>query len=264
MEKPSFTHFTLEEKDGVAIFTIQRPEVMNALNKATWTDIYNFAKYLDENEDLRVGIITGSGDKAFIAGADINNVAQMQPLEALYRDVITLQSGLELIEKNRKPVIAAINGYALGGGLELALACDIRIMSDNATVGLPECGLGVIPGAGGTQRLARICGIGIAKQLVLTGYSMNAEEAVRCNLAMKAVPQDQLMDEAMKVARWIIKKAPLAVALAKRAINEGINADLNTAMYLEKLSFGMLLGTEDKHEGTAAFIEKRKPEFHGK
>lgn len=264
MEKPTFTHFTLEEKDGIAIFTICRPEVMNALNKATWADLYHFAKYLDENDELRVGIITGSGDKAFIAGADINNVQQMQPLDALYRDVITLSDALELIEKNRKPVIAAINGYALGGGLELALACDVRIMSDNATVGLPESNLGVIPGAGGTQRLARICGIGIAKQIILTGYNMNAEEAVRCNLAMKAVPQEQLMDEAMKVARWMIKKAPLSLALAKRAINEGYNADLNTALYLERLSFGMLLGTEDKKEGTSAFVEKRKAEFKGR
>lgn len=264
MEKPRFTHFTLEEKDGIAIFTICRPEVMNALNKATWADIYAFTKYLDENDKLRVGIITGSGDRAFIAGADINNIRQMQPLDALYRNVKTLSDALELIEKNRKPVIAAINGYALGGGLELALACDVRIMSDNATVGLPECNLGVIPGAGGTQRLARICGIGVAKQLILTGYSMNAEEAVRCNLAMKAVPQNQLMDEAIKVAKWMIKKAPLSLALAKRAINEGYNADLNTALYLERLSFGMLLGTEDKQEGTNAFVEKRKAAFNGR
>lgn len=264
MEKPTFTHFTLEEKDGVAIFTICRPEVMNALNAATWSDLYNFAKYLDENDELRVGIITGSGEKAFIAGADINNVMQLQPMQALYRDCIALPAALELIEKNRKPVIAAVNGYALGGGLEVALACDIRIMSDNATVGLPEAGLGVIPGAGGTQRLTRICGMGIAKQLILTGYSMNAEEAVRCSLAMKAVPQEQLMDEALKVARWMIKKAPLSLALAKRAILEGSNADLNTAMYLEKLTFGMLLGTEDKKEGTTAFVERRKPQFQGK
>lgn len=264
MQKPTFTHFTMEEKDGIAIFTICRPEVMNALNPATWADLYHFAKYLDENDELRVGIITGSGDKAFIAGADINNVLQMQPMDALYRNVITLADALDRIEKNRKPVIAAINGYALGGGLELALACDVRIMADNATVGLPESNLGVIPGAGGTQRLARICGIGIAKQIILTGYSMNAEEAVRCNLAMKAVPREQLMEESIKVARWMIKKAPLALALAKRAINEGYNADLNTALYLEKLSFGMLLGTEDKKEGTSAFVEKRKAEFKGR
>lgn len=264
MERPAFKHFTLEEKEGVAVFTICRPEVMNALNKATWEDIYQFARYLDENDELRVGIITGSGEKAFIAGADITNIAQMKQMEALYRNVTTLQDGLNMIERNRKPVIAAINGYALGGGLELALACDIRIMADHATVGLPEVGLGVIPAAGGTQRLARICGTGIAKMMVLTGYSMSAKEAVCANLAMKAVPQEQLMDEAMKVARWMMKKAPLALALAKRAINEGSNADLNTAMYLEKLSYGMLLGTEDKQEGTAAFIEKRKPVFQGK
>lgn len=263
MKKPTFTYFTLDEQDGIGIFTIHRPEVLNALNPETWEDIYNFALYLDDS-DLRAGIITGEGNKAFIAGADINSLLTMKPVSALHGPGTLLGKALQLFETNRKPIIAAMNGYALGGGLEVALACDIRIMADNAVIGLPEVGLGLIPGGGGTQRLARVAGVGVAKQLILTGGNMTAEEAVLHNIAMKAVPQEQLLQTAIKVARKMIKNGPVALWLGKRAVQMSLDVDLTSALYLENLAFGILLGTEDKIEGTNAFIEKRKAVFEGK
>lgn len=263
MTQPTFTHFTLEEQDGIDIFTISRPEVLNALNPATWHDFMQFARYLNDS-DLKVGIITGAGSKSFIAGADINSLLSMAPIDALYSPGTELGEALQALEKCRKPVIAAINGFALGGGMEVALACDVRIMSENAVFGLPEVGLGLIPGAGGTQRLARMAGIGVAKQLILTGQNMTAQDAVVHNLAMKVVPQENLLDEAVKLAKTMAKRGPIALQVAKRAINISMDTDLTTALYMENLAFGILLSTEDKKEGTSAFIEKRKPQFSGK
>ncbi|SMC82763.1 enoyl-CoA hydratase/isomerase family protein [Papillibacter cinnamivorans] len=264
LKKPEFTHFTLEEQEGIAIFTISRPEALNALNQAAWTDLLNFAEYLEKAEHLQVGIITGAGDKSFIAGADINTLTGMVPMDAVNPPCTDLGQALILLESCSKPVIAAINGYALGGGLEVALACDFRIVSENAALGLPEVGLGLIPGAGGTQRLSRLAGIGIAKDMILAGRTLSAQEAVTHNLAMKVVPREDLLAEAVKLAKSLAKKGPLALRLGKQAINRSLDVDLKTALYIENLTFGMLLSTDDKREGTRAFIEKRKPAFKGK
>ena len=265
MEKPNFNHFTLDEQDGIGIFTIHRPEKLNALNPGTWDDFLSFADYL-ERSDLKAAIITGEGDKAFIAGADINNVMTMNPMDSVDNigEGAKLGKALQLFEDCSKPIIAAINGFALGGGLEVALACDIRIASDNAVLGVPEVSLGLIPGAGGTQRLARMAGIGVAKYLVLTGSNLTAEEALRCNIVSKVVPQAELMDTAMKMAKSMAKKGPLALKLGKKVVQSSFDVDLKTALYVENLAFGLLLGTEDKLEGTSAFIEKRKANFTGK
>lgn len=263
MKKPAFQHFTLDEQDDIGIFTIHRPEVLNALNPGTWKDFTTFAEYLDQSK-LKVGIITGAGNKSFIAGADINSLLDMTAVDAIRGPNTELGTALQALERCSKPVIAAINGFALGGGLEVALACDIRVISDNAAVGLPEVGLGLIPGAGGTQRLSRIVGIGVAKQLILTGMNMTAEEAVIHNLAAKMVPQGELLNEAIKLAKAMAKRGPIALQVAKRLVNMSLDVDLTSALYLENLAFGVLLSTEDKREGTSAFVEKRKAGFTGR
>lgn len=258
---PAFRCCTLEEVDGVAIFTVNRPKTLNALNPDTWEDFCEFAAYLADAPHLKVAIITGAGEKAFIAGADIGDLKETSFMEGIKNRLL---EGLNALENGLKPVIAAVNGYALGGGMEVALACDIRIVSENAVFGLPETGLGIIPGAGGTQRLARLVGLGVAKDMVLAGRQLNAQEAVQYGLAMKCVPQDVLMDEAMKVAKTILKKAPLAIAFGKRAVNVSMDVDLKTALYVEALTNSILFQTEDKLEGTSAFVEKRKPNYKGK
>ena len=262
-EKIEFATAFMTEMDGIGIYTMNRPEKLNALDPMAYEDLARFARYLNDS-DLKVGIITGAGDKAFAAGADIGAFESMKPADMAYGGSAIEQETLCLLEDGKKTVIAAINGYALGGGLELALACDIRILSENARLGLPEVSLGLIPGSGGTQRLARIAGIGVAKQMILTGESISAQQALTCHLAYKVVPGEQLMDEAMKLAKRISSHAPLALQTAKHLINISADTDIRTGLDMEKTAFGLLLSTEDLKEGTDAFMHKRKPEYKGK
>lgn len=264
MQDVEFKHFKLKVEDGIAIFTICREDKLNALNPDAWDDIDRFSDYIEKNDEIKAAIITGSGDKAFIAGADIGGVASMDTLAAIHRTSSDTQVVLTKLENNRKPIVAAINGYCLGGGFELAMACDIRIVSENALLGLPETNLGILPGAGGTQRLARIAGIGVAKQMILLGIQYTGQEAVARNLAAMCVPQDQLMATAKKMVVRMTRKGPLGLEFAKKAINMSLDTDEKTGMYIERLSFALLLGTEDKKEGTNAFLEKRHAVFKGR
>lgn len=259
---PEFTHFLLKEENGIAYFTINRPEVLNAMNEAAYADLKKFACYLSDADHLRVAIITGAGTKSFISGSDIGGLATRKPMDnILHRN---LSDALTLLENGTKPIIAAINGYAFGGGLELALACDIRILSENAVIGLTETSLGIIPGGGGTMRLPRMVGVGLAKEMILAGRKLKAQEACQFALAMKVVPQEELLAEATKIAQTMIDRGPLALALAKRGIAASLNIDFTTSMMLEGLMNTALFSTSDRTEGTSAFLEKRKPQYQGK
>jgi enoyl-CoA hydratase len=258
--KPAFKNFLLEEDGAVAVFTSNRPQVMNALNPDSSTDLLRFVDYLESAEHLRVAIITGAGDKAFIAGADLNAVREQSGLESLRGK---MRISFTAIENCAKPVIAAINGFAFGGGFELALACDIRLVAENALLGLPETGLGLIPGVGGTQRLSRMAGVGIAKDMILGGRTLNAQEAVQFGIAMKSLPQDQLMGEAKKLAEKMLLKGPIALNVGKKVLNASIYTDTATGCTMESLALAILFDSKDKLEGTSAFLEKRKPQFKG-
>lgn len=256
-----FTNILVREEKGIGFIIINRPELRNALNTETLLEIERALDQLRINEEIRVVIFTGAGEKSFAAGADIRQLNKRTMIEALQPN---MTATYRKIEDYEKPTIAAINGFALGGGLELALACDIRIASYNAKVGLPEVALGIIPGAGGTQRLTRIVGKGKAMDLILTGDIIPAEEAERIGLISKAVPHDKLMEKATEYANKISLKAPLALRLAKAAVNRGADIEMETALYLEKLSQTILIGSEDKREGTQAFLDKRQPQFQGR
>jgi len=261
MKKPEFVNFLLEEEDGIATFTSNRPEVMNALNIDSHLDMLKFIPYFEQAEHLRVAIITGAGEKAFIAGADINNLKVATGIESLNG---RMRRALSMLESCSKPVIAAVNGYAFGGGLELALACDIRIVSDNALLALPETDLGILPGTGGTQRLPRIVGVGVAKDMILGGRRLNAQEAVQFGLAYKCVPVAEIMTETKKIAGKIAARGPLGLQMAKKAINESLFTDVKSGVEYEALCLAVTFESEDKLEGTTAFLEKRKPVFTGK
>ncbi|MGX9134390.1 enoyl-CoA hydratase/isomerase family protein [Rummeliibacillus sp. JY-2-4R] len=257
----NFSNIVVEQENGIGFIKINRPEQRNALNRDTLLEI---EKALDEwksNQDIKVILFTGTGEKSFAAGADIRELNQRKMLDALQPNMTTTY---RKIEDYDKPTIAAINGFALGGGLELALACDIRVASQNAKMGLPEVGLGIIPGAGGTQRLTRTIGKGKAMELVLTGDIITAEQAVNIGLVSCVVPLEELIEKAIEYANKIKIKGPLALRLAKAAVNRGADIEIETALYLEKLSQTILMGSEDKREGTQAFLEKRKPNFEGK
>ena len=258
--KPTFKNFLLEEEGSTAIFTSNRPELMNAMNLDSNVDILSFVEYFENADHLRVAIITGAGDKAFIAGADLNAVRAQTGVKSL---ASKLRIALAAIENCSKPVIAAINGYAFGGGFELALACDIRLVSENAMLGLPETGLGFIPGAGGTQRLSRTVGIGIAKDIILAGRTLNAQEAVQYGAAMKVVPLEKLMEEAKKLAGKMALKGPIALNVGKKVLNASMYTDTATGCTMEGLALAILFDSKDKLEGTSAFLEKRKPQFKG-
>jgi len=254
----TYENLILEKEDGIAIIYMNRPKALNAINDAVLKEMDVAIDEIDADPEVRVLIITGAGDKSFVAGADIAWMFKMsQPTcrkFAAFGEYVMRK--LELMEK---PVIAAINGFALGGGCELAMACDIRLASDKAVFAQPEVGLGVIPGFGGTQRLPRLIGEGRAKELTYTGDVINAEEAFRMGLVNHVYPAEELMDEAKKLAKKIVKKAPLAVGYAKHAIGKGMQCDLDTGMAIESDMFGNCAATEDKAEGMGAFIEKRKP-----
>lgn len=259
--KPEFKRFQLEEQDGIAVFTMNRPEKMNAMDREGWDDVEAFVDYYETADHLRAAVITGAGQKAFIAGADIGMLLTRTPVDTLYG---TTNNALNRMEECNKPFIAAINGYAFGGGLEIALACDLRILSENAVVGMPETGLGFLPAAGGTQRLTRLVGPSMAKDMILTGRRLSAQEALQCGVGSRVYPPEQLMAETMKIAKTLAERAPISLMLAKRTINGAFDMDTKRGIMMENLAASLLCGTEDMKEGTSAFLEKRKPTFRGR
>jgi enoyl-CoA hydratase len=249
-----------EARDGIFVITVDRPKVLNALNAQTVAEIGEAFAIAREDDSIRCVIVTGSGEKAFVAGADINELAQMTPITG--KAVAERgQRIFRMIERFPKPVIAAVNGFALGGGCELALACHIRIASEKAQMGLPEVTLGIIPGYGGTQRMARLLGKGKALELILTGDRVGAVEAERIGLVNKVVPADELMAATEEMARTIAKRGPLAVSAAIEAVMSGSEMPFEEGQILEATLFGLLASTEDMREGMAAFLEKRQPDF---
>jgi enoyl-CoA hydratase len=252
-----------EKKGPIAYVTVNRPKVLNALNTPTWTDLR--AAFEDAKADASVHgvILTGAGDKAFIAGADISELAHVDAYEAEESSRFG-QSVLDLVENLGKPVIAAINGFALGGGCETAMACTIRIAVEHAKFGQPEVKLGLLPGGGGTQRLPRLVGKGRALQLILTGETISAQEAYRIGLVNEVVPAGGLIDRAETILKQITANAPIAVKFSLEATNKGLETSQSEGLALEASYFGICAATEDKKEGTSAFLEKRAPKFRGR
>ncbi|HEX5275433.1 MAG TPA: enoyl-CoA hydratase-related protein [Candidatus Rubrimentiphilum sp.] len=263
MNHPTVEPVALERDGAVAILTLNRPQVLNALNAELLAKLSSELKTLDGDASVRAVIITGSGAKAFAAGADI---AELNALRSAFQGATKARSGQAVtlqIERMKKPVIMAVNGFALGGGCELAMAGDILIASENAKFGQPEVNLGLMPGYGGSQRTTRLVGKGMAMQMCLTGETIDAQEALRIGLVQKVVPQAQLLEEAKRIATVIAAKAPLAIQGTKRAINAGAHLSIADALELEAVEFGTLVGTNDFKEGTSAFLEKRKPNWSG-
>ncbi|WP_409417763.1 enoyl-CoA hydratase/isomerase family protein [Flavobacterium sp. PS2] len=252
---------SIEEK--IATVTINRPTKLNALNKTTINDLQKAFKLLAKNNDIRVIVLTGSGEKAFVAGADISEFANYSIEEGTALAAEGQEKLFDFIENLKKPVIAAVNGFALGGGLELAMACHFRIASDNAKMGLPEVSLGLIPGYGGTQRLPQLIGKGRAMEMIMTAGMLNAQEAKQYGLVNHVVPQPELIAYCNGIAEKIIKNAPYAISKAIKAINANYK-DGKNGFETEIKSFGKCFGTKDFIEGTTAFLEKRKAEFTGK
>ena len=254
----------LYRKQGaIAYVTVNRPNVLNALNAATWAALEAAFKNAQNDSDVRGVILTGAGDKAFIAGADIGELAQATAIDA-ERSSRSGQQILDLIEHLGKPVIAAINGFALGGGCETAMACTIRIAVEHAKFGQPEVKLGLLPGGGGTQRLPRLVGKGRALQLILSGGLISAQEAYRIGLVNEVVPAADLIARAESILNEVAANAPIAVKYALDAVNNGMETSQNEGLALEASYFGLCAGTEDKKEGTSAFLEKRAPHFAGR
>ena len=263
MPVTEFSNILFEKKTSIAYITVNRPKVLNALNMATMEELRAAFHEIKNDAEVRVVILTGGGEKAFIAGADIGELAQHDAVrgkEYTHRG----QNVLNLIENLGKPVIACINGFALGGGCEIAIACTMRLASENAKLGQPEVKLGIIPGYGGTQRLPRLVGKGIAMQLVLTGEMISAQEAHRIGLVNEVVAAAELIPRAEAIAQKIIANAPLAAQYAMEAVNKGMEMTLAEGLYLEATLFGVSCATEDKKEGTTAFLEKRQAQFKGK
>ena len=258
----NYETIVVERRDRVAIITINRPEKRNALNIQTRAEGAAILDELREDDSIRVVIFTGAGDKAFVAGADIVEFAGRTSLQ---QRAIMLERGLfNAIDTFPKPVIAMVNGYCLGGGCELALACDIRIASDNASFGQPEINLGIIPGGGGTQRLPRLVGEGKAMEMILSGEIINAQEAFRCGMVNQVVPADQLEAKTMEVANRIADKSPIVLRLAKEAVKLASRSNLDEGLRREVDLFALCFSSEDKDEGVKAFLEKRKADFKGK
>jgi enoyl-CoA hydratase/carnithine racemase len=252
-----------EKKGAIAYVTVNRPKVLNALNTPTWTDLRTAFEDARNDAVVRGVILTGAGDKAFIAGADISELAHATALDA-ERSSRFGQGVLDLIENLGKPVIAAINGFALGGGCETAMACTIRIAVETAMFGQPEVKLGLLPGGGGTQRLPRLVGKGRALQLILSGEMISAQEAYRIGLVNEIAPPSELIARAETILRQIASNAPISVKFALEAANKGLETSQSEGLLLEASYFGLCAATEDKKEGTIAFIEKRAPQFHGR
>jgi enoyl-CoA hydratase/carnithine racemase len=248
---------------SIAYVTVNRPKVLNALNTSTWSDLRKAFEDARDDAAIRGVILTGAGDKAFIAGADIGELAQVSAFEAEQSSRFG-QQVLDLIENLGKPVIAAVNGFALGGGCETAMACTIRIAVEAARFGQPEVALGLMPGGGGTQRLPRLVGKGHALQLILSGEMITAQEAYRIGLVNEIVPAAELITRAEAILRKIASNAPIAIRFALEAANKGMETSQSEGLLLEASYFGLCAATEDKKEGTTAFLEKRKPQFRGR
>jgi enoyl-CoA hydratase len=253
----------LEVRDGVAILTINRPDKLNALNDTVVAELHQAAQALAADPAVRGVVLTGAGPKAFVAGADIGDLARQGVLDGRRR-ALTGQAMLSAFERMGKPVLAAVNGFALGGGCELAMACHIRIASENARFGQPEVNLGITPGYGGTQRLPRIVGKGNALYMLLTGEHVGAQDALRMGLVSRVVPADQLLAEAEQIMRSIIAKGPVALALTIEAVDRGLETSLEEGLRIEADAFGLVASTSDMKEGLTAFLEKRPAKFEGK
>ena len=251
----------VDREDAVAVATVDRQDAMNALDVQTLKQLRDELSALAEENDVRVVVLTGAGDRAFIAGADIKYMSGLGVGEAMEWGALGHEAG-RLLETMPKPTIAAVNGFALGGGCELALACDIRYASSTAKLGQPEVNLGIIPGWGGTQRLARVCGLGVAKELIFTGRTVDADEALRIGL-VNAV-HDPVLDKARETAQLLATKSPVALRVMKRLANRALSGDHQANLAAEAESFGELFSSEDAKEGLGAFVEKREPRFTGR
>lgn len=261
---PEFTNLQVEIADGIAVASVNRPDKLNALNHETIGEIARLADEIAARAEIRGAVITGVGEKAFVAGADIGELARGDGSLGALGTARRGQAAFRALELCRKPIIAAVNGYALGGGCELALACHIRIASENAQFGLPEVKLGLIPGYGGTVRLPRLVGKGRALEIMLTGTPIKADEAYRIGLVNRVVPQPELLDVTRSILAAIIGNGPVAVGLAIESATRGLEMSTDDALALEANLFGLVAGTADMREGTAAFLEKRKPSFAGR
>ena len=260
---PALENVLYEKKDGIAYVTLNRPKVLNALNQRTWQDLRAAFEDVRDDASVRGVILTGAGDKAFIAGADISEIAHITAVDA-ERSSRYGQDVLTLIENLGKPVIAAVNGFALGGGCETAMACTIRVASEHARFGQPEVTLGIIPGGGGTQRLPRLVGKGRALQIILSGAMITAQEAYRIGLVNEVVPATELIARAEAILKQIFANAPGAIRFSLEAVNRGLETSQAEGMALEASLFGLCAGTEDKDEGTQAFLQKRPAKFKGR
>jgi enoyl-CoA hydratase len=251
----------VERRDKVGIITINRPEVRNALDTNTWRLLHGAFLELGNDPAITVIVVTGAGEKAFVAGADLNSLKVRSSVETMHGETPIIVAA---IENNIKPTIAAINGFALGGGLELAMACDIRVCSRTAKLGQTEINVGILPGAGGTQRLSRLVGPAKAKEMIFTGKIITAEEAEKIGLVNCVVEPQELMEKTLAMAKDIADKSILTLQIAKQVVNQGLNTNLQTGLMLEKLGQSFIFGTEDRVEGISAFLEKRPPSFKGK
>jgi enoyl-CoA hydratase/carnithine racemase len=260
---PALANVLYAIKGSIAYVTVNRPKVLNALNTPTWSDLRKAFKDARDDAAIRGVILTGAGDKAFIAGADISELAHLSGFEAEQSSRFG-QEVLDLIENLGKPVVAAVNGFALGGGCETAMACSIRIAVESAKFGQPEVALGLVPGGGGTQRLPRLVGKGRALQLILGGEMITAQDAYRMGLVNEVVAAPDLIPRAEAIVTKIAANAPIAVKLALEAVNKGLEAGQSDGLLLEASYFGLCAATEDKKEGTTAFLEKRSPRFQGR
>jgi len=259
----AFENITCETKGAIAYLTINRPKALNALSQATLAEIKSALEDARDNTTVRGVILTGAGNRAFVAGADITEIATISAVEAA-EFTRRGQSVLDLIENLGKPVIAAVNGFALGGGCELAMACTLRLATENAKFGQPEVKLGVTPGFGGTQRLPRLIGKGLALQMILTAEAIDAREALRIGLINEVVAPDRLIARAEEILQIINANAPLAVRFSIEAVNRGLDVGQAEGLVIERALFAVCASSQDKHEGTSAFLEKRIPQFNGR
>src|SRR4051794_25636836 len=259
----AFDNLLLERDGGVAVLTINRPQVLNALNRATLDELRRAALELQRDDSVRVIIVTGAGEKSFVAGADISELSVLSPTSGR-QHALAGQHVFDVIENLGKPVVAAINGFALGGGCELAMACTLRIAADTAKLGQPEINLGLIPGYAGTQRLPRLVGKGKAMEMILIGAPIASDEAQRIGLVNRVVPAAELMTEARKLAAQLAASAPIAMRYIINAVNKGVEMPFAEACQYEATLFGLVASTDDMREGTKAFLDKRKPTFTGR